>query len=137
MRLIISLLLIVITAGIISGCGSLPVKHSEPDRTAIEQAYNDLDLSHGASREDAVIIAQHDMLAKGYDYDWWVGAPTKIDDDAKQNTWTVEFAPKEDGNGSGPRRRSELTLQMLLPYWVTINKDSGKISVVVFRTKQK
>jgi len=77
------------------------------------------------------------MLSKGYDYDWWVGSPTKVDDDPKQNAWTVEFAPKEDGYGSGPRRRSDLTLQMLLPFWVTISKDTGKVSVVVVRTKHR
>jgi hypothetical protein len=137
MRLAVTKFLIVSTACVICGCSSLVVKHSEPDRIAIEQRYGSLDLSHGVSRDDAVVVAQHYMLSKGYDYDWWIASPTKTDDDPTQNAWAVEFAPKEDGNGSGPRHSSELTLQMMLPYWVTINKDSGKISVVVVRTKHK
>src|SRR5215510_971008 len=136
MRSTIASLLPVAAAAMICGCSSVSVTHSEPDRASIEAQYSKLDLSHGVSREDAVVVAQHYMLSKGYDYDWWIASPTKVDDDAGQNTWTVVFAPKEDGYGSGPRRRSELTLQMLMPYWVTINKDSGKISVVVIRTKQ-
>jgi hypothetical protein len=137
MRSFITIPLMAATVSAICGCSSLVVKHSEPDRAAIEQRYSGLVLSHGVSREDSVVVAQHYMLSKGYDYDWWIESPTKIDDDPQRNTWTVEFAPKEDGYGSGPRHRSELTLQMLLPYWVTINKDSGKISVVVVQTKHK
>lgn len=132
----ITLFLIAATAGILGGCVSA-VKHSEPDRSAIEQQFGSLDLSQGVSREDAVIVAQHYMLTKGYDYDWWIAAPTRVDDDPGQNSWTVEFAPKEDGYGSGPRPRSQITLQTLLPYWVTVNKHTGKISVVKVQTKQK
>ena len=129
--------LIVTAVGMICGCSSVSVMHSEPDRASIEAQYSKLDLSHGVSREDAVVIAQHYMLSKGHDYDWFVAAPKKVSEDSVQNTWTVEFEPKEDGYGSGPRRSSDLTFQMLLPYWVTVRKDTGDISVLVFRTKEK
>jgi hypothetical protein len=137
MRLAITTFLIVATASMICGCGSLVVKHPEPDRAAIEQKYSSLDLSHGVSRDGALIVAQHYMLSKGYDSHWWIASATKIDDDSTQNTWTVEFAPKEDGSGTSLWHLSDLTIQMMLPYWVTINKDSGQISVVVVQTKKK
>ena len=133
----ITILLAVIVVGTLCGCSSVSALRSEPDRTLIESRYSSLDRTHGVSRDDAVIIAQHYMLSKGYDYDWFIGSPKKVSDDSEQNSWTVEFAPKEDGYGSGPRRRSEITMQMLLPYWVTVRKDTGEISVVVIRTKQK
>ena len=82
-----------------------------------------------------MIIAQHYMLTKGHDYDWVVAAPKDVTEDDKG--WTVTFEPKEDGYGSGPRRRSEVTFQMLLPYWVTVKKDTGEISTVVVRTGKK
>jgi hypothetical protein len=123
--------------GMLCGCTSVPVVRSEPDRTLIESQYSRLDLTHGVSREDAVTIAQHYMLSKGYDYDWFVASSKKVTDDSKINSWIVEFEPKEDGYGSGPRRRSEIKIQMLMPYWVTIRKDTGEISVVVIRSKSK
>jgi hypothetical protein len=60
-----------------------------------------------------------------------------VSDAAEQDSWLVEFEPKEDGFGNGPRRKSEITFQMVLPYEVYVRKDTGKISVVVARIKQK
>jgi hypothetical protein len=62
-------------AGVMCGCSSVSVIHSEPDRALIESRYSRLDPSHGVSREDAVIIAEHYMLSEGYDYDWFIAAP--------------------------------------------------------------
>lgn len=135
MRSSIKILLMAATVSMMCGCSTF--KHPEPDRAAIEQRYASLDLSHGVSRENSVVVAQHYMFSKGYDYDWWIDSPTEINDDLQQNTWTVEFAPKEGGYGSGPRPRSELTLPLVLPYWVTINKDSGAISVIVYQVTHK
>jgi len=130
-------LLIVTALGAVCGCSLISTPHPEPDRGLIESQFSRLDLAHGISRGDAVIIAEHYMLSKGYDYDWYVASPSKVSDEPERNSWTVEFEPKEDGYGNGPRRKSELTFQMLLPYWVTIRKDTGDISVVVMHVTHK
>ncbi len=137
MRCTIFMLLLATSTPILCSCRSLRERRAEPDRTSIEAQYSKVDLSRGVSREDAVVIAQHYMLSKGYDYDWFVAAPEKVTEDAAQNAWTVSFEPKEDGHGSGPRRRSEVTFQMLLPFSVTIRKDTGDVSVLVVRTNSK
>ena len=118
-----------------TGCSSVSAGRSEPDRALIEAQYTTVEHANGISREEAVIIAQHYMLTKGHDYDWFVGAPIEVTEEDK--SWTVTFEPKEDGYGSGLRRRSEVTFQMLLPYWVTVRKDTGEISTVVVRTGKK
>jgi hypothetical protein len=137
MRSTIVSLLIITAAGMICGCSSVLVTHSEPDRASIEAKYSKLDLSRGVSREDAVVIAQHYMLFRGYDYDWYIAAPEKVSEDSVQKSWTLEFQPKANGWGGGPRPSSEVTFQMLLPYRVIISKDTGEISVVTIRTKEK
>ena len=129
--------LIIASIGISFGCSSVKIAHSDPNPALIESQFAKLDVSHGVSREDAVVIAQHYMLSKGYDYDWFVAAPKKVTDDPVKNIWTVEFEPKEDGYGSGPRKKSEIELQMLLSCWVNVNKTTGEISYLVFRTKNK
>jgi hypothetical protein len=104
-------------------------RHAEPDRALVESRNASVDRTDGVSRDEAIAIAQHHMLANGHDRDWFVEPPENVSEEA--DCWTVTFQPREDGWGSGDRPESELTLTMLMPYWIQIDKDDGTTRVML------
>ncbi len=77
------------------------------------------------------------MLSRGFDSDWIVAAPKTVREPAERAEWSVEFSPKEDGWGSGPRRAREITFEMLLPKFVWVHKSTGDIRVMTVSQQRK
>lgn len=120
-----------ILAASLAACRSVP-PHVEPDRALIQERWSGIDRTDGVSEDESVVLAQHHMLSSGLDSDWFVDRPESVRDDGDH--WTVEFEPREDGRGSGPRPEAELTFEMLLPCWLRVTKTDGAVSRSVVAT---
>jgi hypothetical protein len=124
----------VLFACALPGCVSAP---PSLDRAAIAAKAAAVDRSDGISKDEAVALAQEFMLSHALDYDWIVARPKSVTEPGERNEWSIVFAPKEDGWGSGPRTRSQVTFEMMLPKIVWVHKVTGEIRVSAVSIKKK
>src|SRR5688572_27451443 len=94
MRTMSTRVMVLVLAGSTCGCRA---SHKEPDRTLIESRYSSLDVSDGVSRDEAIVVAQHYMLSKGRDFDWFIDVPNEVTDSG--DDWEIIFKNKNDGWG--------------------------------------
>lgn len=93
--------------------------------TEIKEKFKQIDLSDGASKEEAIIIAQNHLIENGLSKDYVVTRP-KVADLHMFNQWEVTFKATY---GESIKKGNVFGLIGIFKWWiaVSVDKKTGKV----------
>lgn len=86
------------------------------DIADIRNQAKSVDLSNGVDRVEAIVVAQNEMIRKGFDKKWDISKPKIRFED--EDEWGIKFYPKLSFSKTAP----------LLNFLVAIKKKTGEIT---------
>ena len=104
------IIFVILLFSFLTGCATAA------DTVAIRGETEKMDLSGGASKSEAIIIAQNEMVEKNFDKKWNISKP-KIHFET-EDEWGIRFYPKNSFSKTAP----------LLNFLVVIKKKNGEIT---------